>query len=70
MSIEDKTQDHEAQLWTINNRPRAQVTYQPDEEGYGPEECAACGADMHPVRRGYGFKVCTPCASASEARRR
>jgi hypothetical protein len=23
---------------------------------------------MHPVRRSYGFSVCTPCASALEAK--
>ena len=70
MSIEDKAQEHEAQIWAINNRPRETVTYEPGQTGYGPEECVSCGADMHPVRRGYGFKTCTPCASAAEARRR
>lgn len=66
MSLEDKAQEHEAQVWAINNRSREVVTYQPGEVGYGPEECAECGATMHAVRRGYGFKMCTPCTSARE----
>ena len=70
MSIEDNAQAHEAQEWEIRNRAREVVSYAPGEKGYGPEECEQCGADMHPVRRSYGFKVCTPCASATERRRR
>lgn len=68
MSIEDKAQEHEAQIWEINNRARV-VSYQPGDPGYGPEECERCGAEVHPVRRSYGYKLCTPCASAAERRR-
>ena len=68
MSLEDKAQEHEAQIWAINNRPREVASYQPGEKGYGPEDCEECGADMHPVRRAHGFKVCTPCASALESK--
>lgn len=70
MSIEDNAQAHEAQEWEIRNRAREVVSYQPGDKGYGPEECEQCGADMHPVRRSYGFMVCTPCASATERQRR
>lgn len=70
MSIEDNAQAHEAQEWEIRNRAREVVSYKPGEKGYGPEECEQCGADMHPVRRAHGFKLCTPCASANERRRR
>lgn len=69
MSLEDKAQEHEAQIWAINNRAREVASYQPGDTGYGPEECEACGAEMHPVRRAHGFKTCTPCASAAEGRR-
>lgn len=70
MSLEDKAQEHEAQMWAIHNRPREVVVHKPGDAGYGPEECELCGADMHPVRRGYGFTLCTPCASAAERVRR
>lgn len=53
----------------INRRPLTQVV-NPGEPGYGPEECEECGAEMHQVRRGHGFKLCTPCQAASEARSR
>ena len=66
MNLEDRAQDHEAQEWAIRNRPRDVITHQPGDLGYGPSECQECGADMHPVRRGYGFKTCTPCQSAME----
>lgn len=68
MSLEDKAQEHEAQIWAINNRAREVTTYQTGDNGYGPQECENCGAEMHPVRRSYGFSVCTPCASALEAK--
>jgi len=70
MSLEDNAQEHEAKIWAINNRPREVVSYKPGDAGYGPEECVECGAEMHPVRRAHGFKLCTPCASATERRRR
>lgn len=70
MSFEDNAQAHEAQEWAINNRAREFVVYKPGDPCYGPAECVKCGADMHPVRRGYGFGICTPCASAAEQRRR
>lgn len=70
MNIEDAAQAHEAQVWSIHNRAREVVVHQPGDADYGPAECEKCGADMHPVRRGHGFTVCTPCASAAERRRR
>lgn len=70
MNLEDRAQEHEAKLWAINNRPREVANYAPEDAGYGPADCYNCGADMHPVRRSYGFKLCTPCASATEQRRR
>ena len=66
MSIEDAAQEHEAQVWSIINRPRQVVTYKPGETGYGPEDCPKCGDEMHPVRRADGRKLCTPCQSALE----
>ena len=69
MSLEDRAQEHEAHIWSINNRPRSVArTFQPGEDGYGPEVCEECEAAMHPVRRGYGFKMCTPGQSALEAK--
>lgn len=70
MSIEDKAQEYEAKVWEHNNRPREARVYQAGEAGYGPGECDECGAEMHPVRRAYGFKTCTPCAAAAERPRR
>ena len=70
MNIEDAAQAHEIQQWAIINRPRDVVVHQPGDACYGPAECEKCGADMHPVRRGHGFTVCTPCASAAERRLR
>jgi hypothetical protein len=46
-------------------RPQA-PTYAPEDAGYGPEECRICGADMHPVRRANGWRLCTPCQSERE----
>lgn len=69
MSIEDRAQEHEAKLWEYHNRPREVSSFKPEDPGYGPEECEECGAEMHAVRRTYGFKMCTPCASARERRR-
>lgn len=68
MSIEDKAQEYEAKVWEFNNRPREARTFHAGDPGYGPAECDECGADMHPVRRAHGFKVCTPCASALESK--
>lgn len=72
MSIEDKAQEHEAAIWEQNNRAREVTRFLPSERGYGPAECVDCGADMHKVRRSYGFTRCTACASELEptARRR
>jgi len=71
MSIEDAAQEHEAQMWEIHNihRRRLPDVKKPGEPGYGPEECEECGDDMPAVRRGYGFSLCTACASARERRR-
>jgi len=66
MSLEDNAQAHEAMLWEIANRPRDVKSYAPGEKGYGPEECDECGAEMHPVRRGHGFRLCTPCQTSRE----
>lgn len=70
MSIEDRAQEHEAQMWAIHNRAREVVRHQPGDPGYGPEECESCGAEMHPVRRGHGFKICVDCATLAERSRR
>lgn len=69
MSLEDKAQEHDAQVWTINNTRPPIVISQPGEPGYGQEFCRKCGDDVHPVRRSYGFNFCTPCASAAEKKR-
>lgn len=66
MNLEDRAQEQEAQLWEMVNRPREVKTYSPGDPGYGPEECDKCGDDMHPVRRGHGYRLCTPCQSAVE----
>ena len=68
MSLEDNAQAHEAKVWAINNRPREVVKFQPGDDGYGPEDCQTCGADMHPVRRAHGFCLCTSCQSALESK--
>jgi hypothetical protein len=71
MSIEDRAQEHEAQIWEIHNmrrRPPA-PTAGPGEPGYGPEECEDCEAEMPAVRRSYGFRLCTNCASRQERAR-
>ena len=71
MSIEDKAQEHEAMIWAQNNAGReVQPIIKPGEPGYGPEECIDCDEKMPAVRRAYGFKRCTACASALEPRRR
>lgn len=71
MSFEDLAQAHEALEWSQINAPREpQPTYKPGEPGYGPEECIDCDEKMPAVRRAYGFKRCTACASALEPRRR
>lgn len=70
MNIEDAAQAHEVQEWEIRNRARQVAVYQPGDLDYGPAECTKCGEDMHPVRRSYGFRTCTPCASAAERARR
>lgn len=67
MSIEDKAQEHEAQVWAIHNRPREVLRYAPGDKGYGPEHCTGCDADMHPARRAWGFTECVPCVSATES---
>lgn len=66
MNLEDRAQEHEAMMWSQINAPREVRQFQPGEPGYGPDECDSCGADMHPVRRGHGFRLCTPCQSARE----
>lgn len=73
MSIEDKAQEHEAQIWEINNmrrHHRTHTTAKPGDRGYGPAECEECEAEMPNVRRGYGFSLCVPCASRKERRQR
>jgi len=68
MNLEDRAQEHEAQIWAMINRPREVVSYKPDDAGYGPKECVECGAKMPAERRAHGFKKCTPCAAAAERR--
>lgn len=71
MSIEDRAQEHEAQMWEKINQPRQQQpTFSPGEAGYGPAECNECGDDMPDVRRGYGYSICTACQSTHEERAR
>lgn len=71
MSIEDRAQDHEAHEWAIRNLHRKELppAAAPGEPGYGPEECDECGAEMPAVRRSYGFRMCTACASRHESAR-
>lgn len=67
MSLEDHAQDYEAKEWAARNAAKpVRPTYALGEPGYGPEECDRCGADMHPVRRANGWRLCTPCQSAIE----
>lgn len=66
MNLEDRAQEHEAMMWSQINAPREVRQFKPGEAGYGPEECDQCGDDMHPVRRGHGFRLCTSCQSARE----
>lgn len=69
MDIEERAQQHELAEWEARNKPRAPTkTFQPGEPGYGQAFCN-CGEEVHPVRRGYGYNACTPCASALERRR-
>lgn len=66
MSIEDRAQEIELAQWERNNQPRERLIFNPDDEGYGPEQCVNCDDDMHEVRRAYGFKVCVVCATEFE----
>lgn len=67
MSIEDKAQEHEAELWEARNAPRPPArTFKPDEEGYGPADCGDCGDQMAPSRRADGLALCVPCKSIRE----
>jgi hypothetical protein len=69
MSIEDRAQERELQEWEARNLGRSNkpASYQPEDEGYGPAECEECEAEMHPVRRGYGFRICVHCKEMSES---
>lgn len=51
----------EEQYRQANERGYGKIKFSPGEPGYGPEFCDECGAEMHPVRRGYGYKLCVPC---------
>lgn len=66
MNLEDRAQHHEAMMWELANKPREVKKYRPEDPGYGPAECEECGDDMHPVRRGHGYRLCTPCQTAKE----
>lgn len=69
MSLEDKAQELELAHWEINNTPRGDSRkYQPDETGYGPEECDECGNQMPPERRAWGYTLCVHCKEAHEKR--
>lgn len=68
MEIEEAAQIHELKEWEVRNTRTPSPTYTPGQTGYGPAECMGCGADMHQVRRAYGYKVCTPCQSELEAK--
>lgn len=71
MSLEDKAQEHEAEMWAINNRERVpQPVFNPDDPEYGPEHCAECDDVMPPARRRYGYLLCTTCKSERESRKR
>lgn len=69
MSLEDRAQEHEAQIWAIHNRPREVNRYAPGDKGYGPAECVECDGEMPPQRREHGFTLCVGCKSATEGRR-
>lgn len=73
MNIADNAQDVEVRAWEARNQPREVKSYSPTDSGYGPAQCEDCGAEMHPVRRSYGYTLCIHCATAAEkltARRR
>ena len=71
MSAENRAQELEIKVWEAHNsRGSSPVRFEPHQEGYGPEECDECGAEMHPVRRGYGYRLCVTCQQAREPRRR
>jgi len=58
-------------MWEINNMHRKPLPplAKPGDARYGPEECDECGAEMHQVRRSYGFRLCTACQSEREQKR-
>lgn len=70
MSLEDTAQEHEAAEWEMRNRARAaRPTFKPGDEGYGPEDCDDCGAEMPSLRRENGWRLCTACQTLIEKRR-
>jgi len=70
MSIEDRAQEQEAQLWLANQtRERAPRLLEPSEVGYGPIDCVQCGAEVTAFRRQHGWMRCTACQSKAERRR-
>lgn len=69
MSIEDQAQKYEFMDWErLNSRVGGQVTFEPHEEGFGPEECDECLGAMPLARRRYGFTVCISCKQIMEAK--
>lgn len=71
MSMEDIAQDVELREWERNNIGRRgdSVRFEPEDVGYGPEECEECGAPMPVERRAWGFELCVPCKQITEMRR-
>lgn len=72
MSVEDDAQELELRQWEALNLGRGDkpLSYASGEPGYGPPECEECDAEMHPVRRSYGFRVCVHCKEFAEAEAR
>lgn len=74
MSDEDRAQALELRMWEQANSGKGGQfkTYQPDEDGYGPEFCAVeiCGAVMPAARRAHGFHICVDCKSLQENRQK
>lgn len=71
MNLEDRAQEHEAQLWAMANlnRPVLPPPAAPGDPDYGPEFCDACGAEMPELRRADRRRLCTPCQSLAERRK-
>jgi len=73
MSIEDKAQELELQMWRqLNERTPSpsSKTFTQDEPGYGPAVCGECGEPMPDNRRRLGSHLCGECKEDLERRKR